>query len=79
MGEPITDRLFNDVVVRGFLPKHIQLIMYRDLTFDLAQIQKTMHHMYLDDLFRRNEAEVGSLDVVSTCHPDQSCVTTVAR
>ncbi|CAN0352706.1 unnamed protein product, partial [Scytosiphon promiscuus] len=47
MGEPMTDRRFKDIVVQGFSPEYenIKLMMYRDPTFDLAQIQTTMRHI----------------------------------
>ena len=32
-------------------------MMYRDPTVDLAQIQTTMRHLYLDNLSRSNEAK----------------------
>ncbi|CAN0219174.1 unnamed protein product, partial [Scytosiphon promiscuus] len=56
MGEPMTDRRFKDIVVQGFSPEYasIKLMMYRDPTFDLAQIQTTMRHLYLDNLYLDN-------------------------
>ncbi|CAN0373449.1 unnamed protein product, partial [Scytosiphon promiscuus] len=59
MGEPMTDRRFKDIIVQGFSPEYesIKLMMYRDPTFDLAQIQTTMRHLYLDNLSRSNEAK----------------------
>ncbi|CAN0299657.1 unnamed protein product, partial [Scytosiphon promiscuus] len=56
MGEPITDRNFKDIMVQGLTDdyKDIKLIMYRDPSFNLEQIQSTMRHLYLDNLSRRN-------------------------
>ena len=54
----MTDRRFKDIVVQGFTPEYesIKLMMYRDPTFDVAQIQTTMRRMYLDNLSRSKEA-----------------------
>ncbi|CAM9499401.1 unnamed protein product [Laminaria digitata] len=58
MGELMTDRRFKDIVVQGFTPEYesIKLMMYRGPTFDLAQIQTTMRHLYVDNLSRSKEA-----------------------
>jgi len=59
MGEPITDRRFKDICVQGFTSdyKDIKLMMYRDPTFDIEQMQSTMRHLYLDDLSRNSGAK----------------------
>ena len=58
MGEPISDRRFKDIFVQGFTAeyKDIKLMMYRDPTFDIDQMQSTMGHLYLDDISRSNGA-----------------------
>ena len=58
MGEPISDRRFNDICVQGFSSdyKDIKLMMYRDPTFDIDQMQSTIGHLSLDGLSRRSGA-----------------------
>ena len=59
MDKSMTDRRSKDIVVQGFTPEYesIKLMMYRDPTFDLAQIQTTMRPLYLDNLSRSNEVK----------------------
>ena len=47
MGEMISDRRFKDVCVQGFTAeyKDIKLMMYRDPTFDIDQMQSPMRHL----------------------------------
>ncbi|CAM9676984.1 unnamed protein product, partial [Laminaria digitata] len=56
MGKPITERKLKDIMVQGPTDdyKDIKLMMYRDPSFNLEQIQSTMMHLYLDNLSRRN-------------------------
>ena len=56
MGEPITNRTFKDIMVQGMTDdyKVIKLMMYRDPSFNIDQIQSSMRHLYLDNLSRRN-------------------------
>ncbi|CAN0181136.1 unnamed protein product, partial [Laminaria digitata] len=56
MDEPITDRRFKDICVQGFTSDYrdIKLMMYRDPSFDIDQMQSTMRHLYLDDLSRNS-------------------------
>ncbi|CAN0596200.1 unnamed protein product, partial [Laminaria digitata] len=77
MGEPISDRRFKDICVQGFTPdyKDIKLMMYRNPTFDIEQMQTTMRHLYLDDLSRNGGAKgkiagrgVAMAAGTSTCH-----------
>ena len=58
MGESISNRRFKDICVQGFTPeyKDIKLMMYRDPTFDIDQMQTTMRHLCLDDLSRSSGA-----------------------
>ena len=81
MGEPMTDRRFKDIAVQGFTPEYesISLMMYRDSTFDLAQIQTTMRHLYQDNLSRSNEAKGRIADAVSPCRRRQLFAITVTR
>lgn len=41
MGEPMTERRFNDILVQRYLPEDeiLELMMHREPTFVLAQIQ----------------------------------------
>ena len=62
MGEPISDRRFKDICVQGLTAEYmdINLMMYRDPTFDIEQMQSTMRHLFLDDL-PRNDAAMGAI------------------
>ena len=42
------------------------MMMYRDPTFDIIQMQSTMCHIYLDDLSRNSNTKVAGRDVVMT-------------
>lgn len=55
----ISDRRFKDTCVRGVTSEHkdIKLMMYRDPTFDIDQMQTTMRHLYPDDLSRGSSTE----------------------
>ena len=59
MGETVADRIFKDICVQGFTAecKDIKVMMYRDPTFDIDQMQSTMRYLYLDDLSRSNGAK----------------------
>ena len=59
MGEPISDRIFKDICVQGFTSeyKDIKMMIYRDPTFNIYQMQSTMRHLHLDDLSRSNGAK----------------------
>ena len=52
MGEPISDRIFQKICIRGFPVenKHIKLIMYRVPTLHMEQMQSTMRDVISDDL-----------------------------
>ena len=62
MDEPIFDRRFKNVCVQGFAAEYedTMLMMYRDSTFDIDQMQSTMRYLYLDDLSRNNGTKGGS-------------------
>ena len=76
MAPPISDRRFEDFFVQGFTTdyKDIRLVMYRDPTFDVEQIQSTMRHRFLD--LSRSDGEKGVVAgrviamtlETSTCH-----------
>ena len=71
MGEPMTGRRFNDILVQGFTDEYnpVKFQIYRDSSFGLDDIQKTMRHLYLDAKSRRSEASgriVGRSAVMST-------------
>lgn len=50
MGEVVSDRWFKDICIKGFTEDYndIKMMVYRDPTFDISQIQSTMRHMFLD-------------------------------
>ena len=54
MGEHISDRYSKDICVTGFTDnyKDVKMMMYRDLSFDVDQMQTTMRHMFLDEQSR---------------------------
>ena len=54
MGEHISDRYFKDICVTGFTDNYedVKLMMYRDPSFDVDQMQTTMRHMFLDEQSR---------------------------
>ena len=60
MDEPITDRRFKDICVQGFTSecKDIKMMMYRDPTFDIDQMQSKMRRLYLDDLSRNSDIRI---------------------
>ena len=49
MGETISDRRFKDICVHRFTAeyKDIKIMMYRDPTFDIDQMQSIMRHLFL--------------------------------
>lgn len=55
MGEPVTERRFKSILIQGMTEefKDVRFATYRDTAFDLAQIEKTMRNVYLDNLSRR--------------------------
>ena len=54
MGEKVSDRWFKDICVTGFTDayKDVNIMMYRDSSFDIDQMQTTMRHMFLDQQSR---------------------------
>ena len=54
MGEHISDRYFKDICVTGFTGnyKDVKMMMYRDPSFDVDQMQTTMRHTFLDEQSR---------------------------
>ena len=57
MGEPMTDRRFKDILVQGITDEYdvVKFQIYRDSSFGLNDIQKTMRHLYLDAKSRSSE------------------------
>ena len=55
MGEPITDRRFKDICIQGITDEYndVKLLVFRDPTFALDQIQSTMRNIYLDAQSRK--------------------------
>ena len=68
MGETITHRRFKNICVQGFSSqyKDIKMMMYRDPTFDIDQMQSTMRHLYLDDILRNSDTRIAGRGVVMT-------------
>ena len=68
MGETISDRRFKDICVQGFTSeyKDNKMMMYRDPTFDIDQMQSTMCHLYLDHLSRKSNTKIAGRDVAMT-------------
>ena len=67
MGEMISDRIFKDICVQGFTAEYKdKMMMYRDPTFDINQMQSTMRHLYLDDLFRNSDTKIVGRGVAMT-------------
>ena len=46
--------------------KDIEMVMYRDPTFDIDQIQSTMRHLYLDDLSCNSDTKIAGRGVAMT-------------
>ena len=73
MSEMISDRRSKDICVQGFTAeyKYIKMMMYRDPTFDIDQMQSTMRHLYLDDFSRNSDTKIVghgvAMTAASTC------------
>ena len=54
MGEKVSDRWFKDICITGFTDeyKDVKMMMYRDSSFDIDEMQTTMRHMFLDQQSR---------------------------
>ena len=68
MDEMIPDRRFKDICVQGFTARYkdIKMMMYRDPTFDIDQMQSTMRHFYLDDVSRDSDTKIAGRGVAMT-------------
>ena len=55
MGEPISDRRFKDICVQGFSDeyKDVKLMVFRDPTFNVLDMQSTMRNIFLDEQSRK--------------------------
>ena len=79
MGEHISDRYFKDICVTGFTDnyKDVKMMMYRDPSFDVDQMQTTMWHMFLDEQSRNGTkgriAGRGSVMTAVTSEQDIIC------
>lgn len=58
MGEPVSYRRFKDTSAAGY--NNIELVMYRDPTVNIDEMQSTLRHLYLDEL-ARNDGEKGAV------------------
>ena len=79
MGEHISDRYFKDICVTGFTDnyKDVKMMMCRDPSFDVDQMQTTMRHMFLDEQSRNGTkgriAGRGSVMTAVTSEQDIIC------
>ena len=79
MGEHISDRYFKDICVTGFTDnyKDVKMMMYRDPSYDVDQMQTTMRHMFLDEQSRNGTkgriAGRGSVMAAVTSEQDIIC------
>ena len=79
MGEHVSDRYFKDICVTGFTDnyKDVKMMMYRDPSFDVDQMQTTMRHMFLDEQSRnRTKGRIagrGSVMTAVTSEQDTIC------
>ena len=55
MGEPISDRRFKHICVQGFSDeyKDVKLMVFRDPTFNVLDMQSTMRNIFLDEQSRK--------------------------
>lgn len=55
MGENTSDRRFKDICVQGFSDeyKDIRMMVFRDPSFDVLQMQSTMRNIFLDEQSRK--------------------------
>ncbi|CAB1105509.1 unnamed protein product [Ectocarpus sp. CCAP 1310/34] len=55
MGETISDRRFKDICVQGFSEdyKDIKMVVFRDPSFGVQQVQATMRNNFLDEQMRK--------------------------
>ena len=71
MGEHISDRYFKDLYVTEFTDnyKDVKMMMYRDPSFDVDQMQTTMRHMFLDEQSRNGTERDGRTQrLARQCH-----------
>ena len=79
MREHISDRYVKDICVTGFTDnyKDVKMMMYRDPSFDVDQMQTTMRHMFLDEQSRNGTKERiagrGSVMTAVTSEQDIIC------
>eukprot|EP00903_Cladosiphon_okamuranus_P016817 g15509.t1 len=54
MGEPVTDRRFKDICIQGIIDEYndVKLMVFRDPSFALGEIQSTMRNIFLDSQSR---------------------------
>ena len=59
MGETIFDRKFKEICVQGFMTEYEDIkMMYRDPTFDIDQMQRTVRHLYLDGISPNSDTKI---------------------
>lgn len=54
MGEVVSDCWFKDICIEGFTDdyKDVKMMVYRDPTFDISQMQSTMRHIFIGEQSR---------------------------
>eukprot|EP00903_Cladosiphon_okamuranus_P010136 g9598.t1 len=55
MGEPVTDRRFKDICIQGITDEYndVKLMVFRDPSFALGEIQSTMRNIFLNSQSRK--------------------------
>ena len=79
MEEPITDRPFADIVLRGLTEEYrdVKLMTWKDPDFDLPKIQSVLRHLYLDGLSRNRTGRIagrGTAMTATSATPDPSAI-----
>ena len=74
--EHVTDRHFTDIIVQGLPESYhvIKITTYKDPNFDLAKIQATMRHRYLDDLSRNKTGRIARRGMAMIAASDTTVV-----
>ncbi|CAN0396979.1 unnamed protein product, partial [Ectocarpus sp. 13 AM-2016] len=76
MGEPISDRRFKDICVQGFSDeyKDVKLMVFRDPTFNVLDMQSTMRNILDEHLRKRWKGRIaGRESAMATTASDIIC------
>eukprot|EP00903_Cladosiphon_okamuranus_P021801 g20045.t1 len=65
MGEPVTDRRFKDICIQGITDEYndVKLMVFRDPSFALGEVQSTMRNIFLDSQSRLGDRLAGLLEL----------------